>query len=74
MSNDKLIHFAGPHCGQMGEVTLNGDGAERVLVLLTDEFHIEEGRLPGTRHVVICNHCDEIDPLRLAAQQTTAPD
>lgn len=65
MSVDHLIQFACPHCGQKGEVTWNGDGEERVLVLLSDEFHIEEGRLPGARHVVICNHCDEIDPPRL---------
>jgi hypothetical protein len=51
----------------MGEVTWNGEGAERALVLLTDQFHVEEGRLPGARHVIICNHCDEIDPPRLAA-------
>ena len=59
----KNIKFACPHCGQSGEVTWEGEGKDRVLVNLSDGFHVEENRLPGARHVIICNGCDEIDPL-----------
>ena len=60
------IKFACPHCGQAGEVVWSDNhGAARSLVRLSDGFHIEEGRLPGAKHVVICNACDEIDPPRL---------
>ena len=38
---------------------------ERVLVRLSDGFHVEEERLPGARHVIICNNCDEIDAPRM---------
>jgi len=58
------IKFACPHCGQTGEVVWNGIGKERVLLRLSNEFHVEEGRLPGARHVIVCNACDEIDPIR----------
>jgi hypothetical protein len=61
----KEIKFACPHCGRKGEVIWGGAGSDRVLLRLSNEFHIEEGRLPGTRHVIICNACDEIDPPRL---------
>ena len=62
---DKLIQFACPHCGQKGRVVWKGDGEERELVSLSEGFHIEEGRLPGALHVIICNVCDEIDAPRL---------
>ncbi len=58
----KRIAFACPHCGQEGEVVWDGEGKERQLVSLSDGFHVEEGRLPGARHVIICDVCDEIDP------------
>ena len=35
-----------------------------MLVRLSKGFHVEEGRLSGARHVIICNECDEIDTLR----------
>ena len=60
------IQFACPHCGQKGEVAWNGDGADTALVSLSDGFHAEEGRLPGARHVIICDQCDEIDPPRVS--------
>ena len=59
------INFACPHCGQMGEVVWLGDGAIRELVRLSSGFHVEEGRLPAARHVIVCNACDEIDPPRV---------
>jgi hypothetical protein len=59
------IDFACPHCGQTGEVVWKGDKKARVLISLTDGFHLEEGRLPGAKHVIICNNCDEIDPPRV---------
>jgi len=58
------IKFACPHCGQNGEVVWNGSGKNRELMQLSDGFHVEEGRLKGARHVIICNVCDEIDPVR----------
>ena len=65
-ARDSHIAFACPHCGQAGEVVWNGEGADRVLVRLSEGFHVEEGRLPGARHVIICDVCDEIDPPRIA--------
>jgi hypothetical protein len=62
---DKHINFACPHCGQTGEVEWSGEGAKRILVRLSAGFHIEEGRLPGAKHVVICDVCDELDAPRL---------
>ncbi len=61
---ENRIAFACPHCGQYGEVVWRDDGPERTLISLKDGFHIEEGRLPGARHVIVCDACDEIDPLR----------
>jgi len=58
---DNQIEFACPHCGQLGAVVWRGDGGSRELVRLSDGFHVEEGRLPGARHVIVCNECDEID-------------
>jgi hypothetical protein len=55
------IKFGCPHCGQAGEVDWGGAGADRVLLRLSSGFHVEEGRLPGARHVIVCNVCDEID-------------
>ena len=63
---DKHIPFSCPHCGQGGDVSWHGEGIARVLVSLSDGFHVEDGRLPGARHVIICDACDEIDPPRLA--------
>ena len=63
--SDTNIKFGCPHCGQSGEVVWDGDGADRILVRLSDGFHVEEGRLPGARRVIICDRCDEIDPVRL---------
>jgi len=63
---EKEINFACPHCGQPGNIIWEGEGAERSLVLLSDGFHVEEGRLPGAKHVIICDRCDEIDPPRIA--------
>jgi hypothetical protein len=60
---DTHVDFACPHCGQSGDVVWRGVGAKRQLVSLSNGFHIETGRLPGVRHVVICDSCDEIDPL-----------
>jgi hypothetical protein len=62
---EKNIRFACPHCGQSGEVIWEGDGAIRELIRLSNGFHVEEGRLPGARHVIICDSCDEIDPAGL---------
>jgi hypothetical protein len=62
---DVHFSFACPHCGQSGDVIWRGDGPARELVHLSSGFHMEPGRLPGARHVVICNACDEIDPLRV---------
>lgn len=62
---DQNISFACPHCGQSGEVVWSGKGSARELVRLSAGFHIEAGRLPGARHVIICDHCDEIDPPRI---------
>jgi hypothetical protein len=62
-----LIHipFACPHCGQAGEIVWKDHGNGRTLVRLSSGFHVEEGRISGARHVIICNACDEIDPLRV---------
>jgi len=64
-ASEKHIAFACPHCGQHGEVVWRGDGAARELIRLSGGFHVEEGRLAGARHVIICNACDEIDPPRM---------
>jgi len=58
------ISFACPHCGAMGEVVWKDDGSDRSLVHLSSGFHVEAGRLPGARHVIVCDACDEVDPLR----------
>jgi len=63
------INFACPHCGQRDEAVWEGEGKERVLLRLSNGFHAEEGRLPGARHVIICNACDEIDPVRTLASR-----
>lgn len=60
----KHIKFACPHCGQSGEVVWTGTGADRELEKLSHGFHVEQGRLPGARHVIICDACDEIDPVK----------
>jgi hypothetical protein len=60
---DKVIWFACPRCGQKGVVVWRDGGAERVLVRLSEGFHVEEGRQPGERHVIICSGCGEVDPL-----------
>ena len=59
---DIHVHFgfACPHCG----VEWRGHGSGRELVSLSNGFHVEAGRLPGARHVIICDPCDEIDPDR----------
>ena len=61
MSRGNHVNFAYPHCGQTGEVVWKGEGVARELVHLSDGFHVEEGRLAGAKHVIICNKCDEID-------------
>jgi hypothetical protein len=61
-SGHKHINFACPHCGQTGEVVWDGENEERQLIRLSSGFHVEEGRVPGAKHVIICNACDEIDP------------
>jgi hypothetical protein len=66
MTDNHQIKFGCPHCGQQGDVVWNGEGADRRLVRLSIGFHIEDGRVPGARHVIICNVCDEIDPARIA--------
>ena len=65
MTDQKHIKFGCPHCGQSGEVVWLGEGVDRSVVTLSDGFHIEEGRLPGAKHVIICDKCDEIDPPRI---------
>jgi len=60
--SDTHIKFGCPHCGQSGEVVWNGDEGDRNLVRLSDGFHIDEGRAPAAKHLVICNACEEIDP------------
>ena len=65
MSEGKHIQFACPHCGQKGEVVWQGSGTIRALESLSSGFHVEEGRVPGARHVIICDICDEIDPPKL---------
>lgn len=62
MTDERCIDFACPHCGQQGEVVWKGDGKDREMERLSDGFHVEEGRLPGARHVIVCDVCDEIDP------------
>jgi hypothetical protein len=62
MTAEKYIEFACPHCGQQGEVIWNDNGKDRAMEHLSNGFHVEEGRLPGARHVIICDICDEIDP------------
>jgi len=70
MAGDRIkvsqIQFACPHCGQKGTVSWRGEGADRTLIRLSKGFHVEDGRLPGARHVIICDQCDEIDPPRVA--------
>lgn len=63
-TGDKQVNFACPHCGQTGEVVWSGEHEHRELLRLSDGFHVEEGRLPGARHIIICSTCDEIDPPR----------
>jgi hypothetical protein len=58
---ERHIPFACPHCGQPGDIVWRDNGNERTLVRLSDGFHVEEGRVPGVRHVIVCNVCDEID-------------
>jgi hypothetical protein len=58
------IVFACPHCRQKGKVIWSGEGAYRSLMRLASGFHVEEDRFPGARHVIICDHCDEIDAPR----------
>jgi hypothetical protein len=62
---EKIIPFACPYCGNKGAVVWGDDGSERKLVRLSGGFHVEEGRVPGARHVIVCNTCDEIDPPRI---------
>ena len=71
---NKVIDFACPHCGQKGEVVWDGDGRDRTLVHLSDGFHVGKGRLPGTKHVIICDVCDEIDPPRLVLVKSSPPE
>ena len=62
---DNHIQFGCPHCGQKGEVVWKGKNEAREMVRLSGGFHVEAGRLPGARHVIICDVCDEIDPPRV---------
>ena len=62
---EKHVAFACPHCGLKGEAVWNDEGNDRTLIRLSDGFHVEEGRISGARHVIVCNVCDEIDPLRV---------
>ena len=62
MTVHKLIKFACPYCGQKGTVVWGMDGQDRELITLSKGFHVEENRLPGSRHVIICGSCDQIDP------------
>ena len=39
-----------------------GNRETRELIRLSNGFHVEEGRLTGARHVIVCDVCDEIDP------------
>jgi hypothetical protein len=32
---------------------------------LANGFHVEEGRIAGAKHVIICDACDEIDPANI---------
>ena len=58
------VAFACPYCGQAGEIVWKDAGNERSFVRLSNGFHVEAGRIAGARHVLICDACDEIDPLR----------
>lgn len=67
MGHEELVAFACPHCGQKGKVIWRGVRPAREFIRLSDGFHIEEGRLPGARYVIICDLCDEIDPPKMVA-------
>ena len=69
MSVHTLIKFNCPYCGQEGDLVWDGDGPEPELVKLSDGFHVEKDRLPGHRHVIVCNACDQIDPPALLKLQ-----
>jgi hypothetical protein len=62
ITDNKHIKFACPYCGQGGEVVWSGDRETRELIRLSSGFHVEEGRVTGAKHVIICDVCDEIDP------------
>jgi hypothetical protein len=64
-TDQKHMKFGCPHCGQAGGVMWLGEGEDRTVVRLSGGFHVEEGRLPGAAHVIICDMCDEIDPPRI---------
>jgi hypothetical protein len=70
MSETFQFKFACPHCGQSGEVVWAGSGVDRSLTRLSDGFHVEGGRLPGAKHVIICGTCDEIDAPRISGTGT----
>ena len=58
------LPFACMNCGQAGAAAWRNDGANRVLVRLTNGFHVENHRLPGCSCTIVCSVCDEIEPER----------
>jgi hypothetical protein len=63
------IRFTCPNCGQAGTRTweesasksrIAGEG--RVLLNVSDDFHIEAGRTRSGEPLIVCNVCDEIQP------------
>ena len=64
-TDHKHMKFGCPHCGQAGGVRWLGEGEDRSVVRLSGGFHVEEGRHPEAKYVIICDTCDEIDPPRI---------
>jgi len=64
---ERHIPSACTNCGQAGAAVWRDDGASRVLMRLTNGFHVENHRLPGCRQTIICSICDEIEPERFSS-------
>lgn len=56
------------HCQAFGTLTVDHNGgANDMFVEIAGDFHTEQGRLPGGKLAVVCNNCDQIHDLPLAA-------